>query len=227
MENRSIFSIATIAVISVLSLSAFFGSFFTVDPGQRAFTVTFGQIGDQVFDNGFHFKPPFISSVVKMDVQTQKIEVDATAASKDLQTVATKVAVNWSIQPNAVRDIYKNIGDEDSLSIRILQPAIQESIKGATAQFSAEELVTKRAQVSDVITKNLVDRLSKDGIAVSDINIINFDFSQSFDAAIEAKVKAEQEALTAKNQLARIEYEGKQKATSAEYEKQAAISKAQ
>jgi prohibitin 2 len=162
-----------------------------------------------------------------MDVQTQKIEVDANAASKDLQNVATKVAVNWAIQPSSVRDIYKNIGDESALSTRLLQPAIQEAIKGATAQFTAEELVTKRGQISDLITKNLQERLVKSGISISDINIINFDFSDSFDKAIEAKVRAEQEALTAKNQLSRIEYEGKQKATTAEYEKQASISKAQ
>lgn len=142
-----------------------------------------------------------------MDIQTQKIEVDATAASRDLQNVATKVAVNWAIQPAAVRDVYQAIGDEDALSTRLLQPAIQESIKGATAQFSAEELVTKRAQVSELITKNLSERLIKNGINISDINILNFDFSESFDKAIEAKVQAEQEALTAKNQLARIEFE--------------------
>ena len=179
-----------------------------------------------MYDNGFHFKTPFISSVVKMDVQTQKVEVDATAASKDLQNVAAKVAVNWAIQPAAVRDIYQNIGDEDALANRLLAPAIQEAIKAATAQFSAEELVTKRAQVSELIAKNLFDRLSKSGINVSDINILNFDFSDSFDKAIEAKVQAEQEALTAKNQLARIEYEGKQKVATANAEAEAKVASA-
>jgi prohibitin 2 len=225
--GKIIVKIAVWVIAGLVALFLFLGSFFTVQPGERAFTVTFGQIGDEVYENGFHFKKPFVSSVVKMDVQTQKIEVDASAASKDLQTVATKVAVNWSIQPSAVRDVYKNIGDEDALAQRLLQPAIQESIKWATAQFSAEELITKRSQVSDLITKNLQDNLLKNGINITGINILNFDFSDSFDKAIEAKVQAEQEALTAKNQLSRIEYEGKQKASTAEYEKQASISKAQ
>ena len=226
-QEKGILILSVLGTIAALVLFTVFGSFFTVQPGEKAFTITFGQIGSEVYDNGFHFKTPWISSVVKMDVQTQKIEVDATAASKDLQNVATKVAVNWAIQPAAVRDVYRDIGDEAQLSQRLLQPAIQEAIKGATAQFSAEELVTKRSEVSDLITKNLQDRLFKNGISISGINILNFDFSDSFDKAIESKVQAEQEALTAKNQLSRIEYEGKQKAATAEYEKQAAISKAQ
>lgn len=226
-QEKGILILSVLGTLGLVAVFTFFGSFFTVQPGERAFTVTFGQIGAEVYDNGFHFKAPWITSIVKMDVQTQKIEVDATAASKDLQNVATKVAVNWAIQPAAVRDIYRDIGDEDQLSQRLLQPAIQEAIKGATAQFSAEELVTKRSEVSDLITKNLQERLLKNGISISGINILNFDFSDSFDKAIESKVKAEQEALTAKNQLSRIEYEGKQKAATAEYEKQASISKAQ
>lgn len=225
MENT--LKLSALVAAAFIFVWLFIGSFFTVSPGERAFTVTFWQIGSDVYDSGFHFKLPFISSVVKMNVQTQKIEVDATAASKDLQNVATKVAVNWAIQPASVRDIYRNIGDEWALSTRLLQPSIQESIKAATAQFSAEELVTKRGQISDLITKWLQERLAKSGVSISDINIINFDFSDSFDKAIEAKVRAEQEALTAKNQLSRIEYEGKQKATTAEYEKQASISRAQ
>jgi regulator of protease activity HflC (stomatin/prohibitin superfamily) len=143
-----------------------------------------------------------------MDVKIQKEEVIATAASKDLQTVESKVALNYHIDPMRVANIYQEIGI--NYNIRLIDPALQESVKSTTAKYTAEELITRREEVRDAIRAHLVEKLQPRGILIDDFNIVDFQFSASFDQAIELKVTAEQSALAAKNKLEQIKFEAEQ-----------------
>jgi regulator of protease activity HflC (stomatin/prohibitin superfamily) len=91
-----------------------------------------------------------------------------------------------------------------------MTPALQEAVKSSTAGYTAEELITKREAVREDIKRVLVEKIAGRGIVVDSFNIVDFDFSQSFNAAIEAKVTAEQNALAAKNKLAQVQYEAEQ-----------------
>lgn len=179
----------------------------------------------EIVDEGMYFTNPFTTNVVEFEVRTKKLEVQAASASKDLQNVSAQVAVNYSLDPAKLLDLVRTVGNE--YESRVLLPSCIEAVKAATAKFTAEELITKRDQVRDEIQKKLGERIAAYGIRMDGINITNFEFSPSFNAAIEAKVKAEQEALTSKNQLARIEYEGQQRVVTAKADKEAAIYKAQ
>lgn len=119
-----------------------------------------------------------IDKVVRVNTQTQKVQATADSASKDLQNISATIAVNGNIKSSAVMDIYRNIGDADLIGDKIIAPAIQESVKAATAKYTAEELITKRTLVSQDIKTSLVEKLGKYGINVSDVNIVNFQFSQ-------------------------------------------------
>lgn len=177
---------------------------------QRGVVTLFGKVQGTV-DPGLHFLNPF-ADVHKFDVQTQKESTDATAASKDLQDVSTSVALNYNVNPNGVVGLYLAVGDE--VVTRIIDPSLQESIKAATAKYTAEELITKRAIVTDEILANVrkavEERLQGDFIVVDAIAITNFSFSESFNAAIESKVTAEQNALAQKNKLEQVKYEAQQ-----------------
>ena len=179
-----------------------------VGPGERGILIQLGNI-KAVFDPGLHFKIPFIQNVVVMDVRTQKSQVQVDAASKDLQSIHTLVALNYHVDPIKVDTLYQQIGVE--YAERIIDPAIQESVKAATAQFTAEELITKREQVKEEIKIKLGERLSKSYIDIDDFSIVDFQFSEAFEAAIESKQTAVQDALRAENDLRRIEIEAKQK----------------
>jgi len=167
---------------------------------------------EKVVGPGLHWRTPLFEHVTKMNVQTQKEETDASAASKDLQTVNAKVAVNYNINPDAVGDLYVRIGTE--YKSRIIDPAVQEVVKAVTANYTAEELITKRAVVTEEVKSalsNLVkERTQGDHISITGVSIVNFDFSGSFNQAIETKVTAEQNALAAKNNLEKIKYEAQQ-----------------
>lgn len=185
-----------------------FAPFTIVGAGERGVAVTFGTVSSDVLDSGFHIINP-LSSVHHFSVQTTKVEADASAASSDLQTVTAKVAINYHLDPTQVVQLYRSVGDADAFSARVVVPAIQDSVKSATAQYTAEQLITKRAEVSEAIKAALLARLTPYAL-VESVAITNFDFSVSFNNAIEAKVTAEQNALAAKNLLEQKKYEAEQ-----------------
>lgn len=210
--------IITHAVIAMIVLVFLFGSFGTVPVGSKGIRLTQDKVSG-VVENGFYLKVPLIQRIVKMDVQTQKEQIEAQAASKDLQNVSATVALNYNLYPDKVVELYSKIGND--YKSRIIDPAIQEAVKSATAKHTAEELITKRTEVRDEIKTSLTERLANEFIQVSEVSIVNFDFSGSFNKAIEAKVTAEQDALASKNKLEQVKYEAEQRVASAEAEARA------
>jgi len=206
-------------VITFLVLGLLFSSIYIVNAGERAVLITLGNPSDSVITEGIHFKIPIIQKVRIFDIKTQKDEVDASSASSDLQTVSAKIAINYHLESSSATRIYKEVG-VDYIN-RILNPAVQESVKASTAQYTAEELITKRELVREEIKRLLIEKMQPRGIVIEDVLIINFDFSESFNSAIEAKVTAEQNALQAKNKLLQIEYEAQQRITQAQGEAEA------
>jgi regulator of protease activity HflC (stomatin/prohibitin superfamily) len=201
-------AIGGVSAVILVVLLVIFWPLTTVGAGERGIVLTWGAYNGQVMQPGLNLRTPIAQRVVKFDVQTQKGETDASAASRDLQTVTAKVAINFHVQPEKVGDLYQRIGLD--YADRIIAPAIQEAVKATTAKFTAEELITKRQQVKEEARTILSARLSKDFIVVDDFSIVNFDFSQSFNQAIEAKVTAEQNALAAKNKLEQVKFEAQQ-----------------
>lgn len=125
------------------------------------------------------------------------------------------MAVNYSIDPANVKDIYTNIGNMDAIENKVVDPSIQEVVKAVTSKYTAEELITKRNDVSTDITNGLKDKFAKYYLSVFDVNIINFKFSDQFAQAIEKKVEAEQTALTEKNNRDKVQYQADQQVITA------------
>ena len=204
MMKRTIFKSVGFTILAIIILIVLFGSFYIIQAGQRGVLLTFGNADLTPKAEGLHFKFPLIQKLVKMDIQTQKYEAELTAASRDLQDVKAKIAINYHIIPDQVPVIYRDIGL--SYAEKIIYPLEQEANKATTALFTAEELVTKREEVKEKMQTLLAERLRERGIVVEGISIINFAFSDSFTQAIENKVTAEQNALAAKNKLEQIKY---------------------
>lgn len=166
--------------------------------GERGVRVTLGSAGDGVQEPGPHYWIPFISRVHNIDVQIQKSEIESTAATKDMQDVHAHIAINWSMTESDVVKTFKSIGDEDAVLDRILTPAVNEVMKAATSQRTAEDVLAKRMMLKSDIDKGLSDRLAQYGIKLHDVSIVNLNFSAEFTKAIESKQIAEQEAQQAK-----------------------------
>lgn len=197
----------------VLLFTIGLGSWGTVSAGHRGIMLRNGAVTGEIKGEGLYFKTPWIDRVIEMSVQTQKEEIATDAASKDLQTVTVHIALNLSVETDKVAAIYQNVGI--TYQSVIVDPALKESAKAVISQFTAEELITKREVVREDIAKLLRTKLDPAGIKTAAINITNFDFSKTFNQAIEAKVTAEQNALAAKNKLAQIEFEAQQQVAAA------------
>lgn len=186
--------------IAIVGLILFFTlwPFVQVNAGERGVVMNFGRVQEQVLDEGLHWRTPFVQSVKKISVRTQKSDVKASGASKDLQDVTMEIVVTWSIDASKVNHVYQTIGDEDSVFQKIVSPAVSEVVKASTAQKTAEEIITKRVELKTDIDKLMQERLLKNGIILADVSLVDVKFSEQFNAAIEAKQVADQDAQKAK-----------------------------
>ena len=181
-----------------------------VDSGHRGVLLHWSAVDTSIppLEEGLHFVVPFQDTIVNMEVRTLKFTKDTSSASKDLQTVTTEVTVNYRADPNAVNTLYKEVGLQ--YENRVIQPAVEEVVKQVTANYNAEELITKRPQVKADIEQEITTRLNVYNIVTEVISITDFQFSPLFSQAIESKVEAEQKAQKAENDLIRIEVEARQ-----------------
>lgn len=183
--------------------------FAVIDGGERG--VVFNKISGvspDVCDEGICWKIPIVEKVIKYETRTMKYEISTSAASKDLQVVTTQVALNFHLLEDKVNVIYQKVGV--AIADRILNPAIQESVKASTAKYKAEDLIENREKVKEHIKEQLRDRLMDYNIVMDDLSITNFEFSEQFAKAIEMKAQAEQDALREKNYLEMVEYQAMQ-----------------
>lgn len=207
VKRNTIWKIVKVSGIVLFVLLVFFQTFAIVSAGKVGVITRLGAV-NRVAEPGLAVKIPFIEGIKSMETRTQKEQTEAAAASKDLQEVKSVVALNYHLDAQRAVDVYQNIGVE--YKIRVIDPAIQESFKAATAKFTAEELITKREQVKQVVLDELRKRLAHQNIIVDDFNIVNFDFSASFNSAIEEKQVAQQNVEREKRNLERIEVEAEQ-----------------
>jgi regulator of protease activity HflC (stomatin/prohibitin superfamily) len=198
---------------AILGLVLLWGTVGTVGAGERGVLLRFGAVTGTIFDEGLYFKIPFVNRVALMSTQIQKYTAPATSSSKDLQVVTTEVTLNYQLAPSQAGEIYRTMRRD--YENRVIQPYIQEAVKSTTANYNAEELITKRPAVKDALQGLMSERLAPLGIGVVQLSITDFQFSTAFQQAIEAKVTAVQQALEAENALRRVEFEAQQKVTQA------------
>lgn len=193
--------------------------FVIVPAGHRGVVLYFSAVSGRVLDEGIHLIIPFAETVRKIEVRTVKLDAQASAYSRDLQTVETEVALNYHVDPVAVNTLYQDVGlDYEG---RIIQPAIQESIKEVSAKYTAQELIEQRAKVKDEIKVALSVRMAVRQLILDEFSITNFSFSDTYERAVEEKQVAQQSALKAENDLRRIQVEAEQRVAQARAEAEA------
>ncbi len=198
-------------LIIVIIIFLVTSAFVIVESGHVGVVRTLGAVQPKPLPEGFHIKKPFLDKIEQIDIRLTKANAKSQAASKDLQTVSTQVTVQYSLVGEVAPLTYQRIGDRDVVSATLIEPAIQESVKAITAQYTAEQLVTQRAEVKLQIQQainNFIDITLKEkgvnnSLRIANVAITDFDFSDEFNRAIELKVKAEQEALQALNEKTR------------------------
>ena len=221
-EKREVLNIPKMVIWGVIGLfiiTTIILSFTTVKSGEVGLRVRFGKVVDSSIKEGLNLKIPYIEKIAKVNIKVQKSELTTESSSKDLQTITTVLAVNYRVDSDKAAQLYKNVGN--AYEETVLIPSIQESIKAVISRYTAEQTITSRNEVSDLCLEEIQTKVSKYGIVIEDFNIIDLDFTEAYNQAIEEKQVAEQKVLTAQQNLERAKVESEQKVVEAQATKDA------
>lgn len=195
--KTSIFGVffAVVVILGLMSLTI-------VDVGERVLVVGFGQV-KEVLGQGTHFINPFYGTHT-FTLRNNRYDTKASAATSDIQKADVSVTINYDTEESKITEIYTKYGN-DFIS-KVFSQNVQEAVKSASAKFTATELITKRDDFKSAIKESLQEKMP-DIINITGVAVTNVDYSESFDQSVENKVKAEQDALTAKANLEQKKYE--------------------
>lgn len=204
--------------VAIVALSIFFGSWYTVDEGERAVILTNGSFSE-IAGPGLNFKTPWIQSARFFSVRNQVIEYEKMASySFDQQIADMRVSVNYQIAPENVERIYKEFGTVDGVVSRLINPKSFEVVKTVFGQYTAQRAIQERGKLNADITLALQTAVKGSGIQVTSVQVENIDFSEAYEQAVEAAARAKADIERSKSELLRVEQEAQQKVKQAEAE---------
>lgn len=204
---KQILAIVMVALIAVVSVATLVNAYQTVPSGYEGVVLQWGN-PVRTTGSGLQTITPFVEHIVNVNVQVQSATAQESAASSDLQQVQTTVTVNYQLDAAYAKEIYINLRDE--YQSRVIIPAMQDALKASTAKYQATELITEREIAKNTFQDLLQEKLTQYHIIIKSVSITDFQFSETFTTAIEAKVTAEQNALVAQNQLQIIQFQAQQ-----------------
>lgn len=222
MENDDMFdvflSVICTAVLWIIGLVFVFGSWFTVAEGERAILTTFGKASNHIYEAGLHVKLPLIQDVKTFDVKTIRADFKTETYTKDIQTARITVSYSYNLISNDIVETYKTYGNQ--WQERILYPNLEQAVKAEVGTWNADQMIANRDKVASNILTSLQARMIEHSypVSVTNFQMINIDYSDQFESAIEKKVVAEQAALEEANRTKQIEQKAKQQVTSAKAE---------
>ena len=214
--NKKLLATPLLLILLIVMFIVICNPIAMVGVGERGVKVTLGRVSPESYSEGIHLITPFISKIKTMNVKTQKDNIVTSVYTKDIQQAKISYVVNYNLQPENAHKMYREVGMQ--YRDTILMPVVEGIIKDVIGKWNAQDLVANREEATNDILEKLKAQLNDKYINVTGFQIININYSEVFERAIESKVTAEQEALKAKNKTVQIEEEAKQKLISAEAE---------
>jgi regulator of protease activity HflC (stomatin/prohibitin superfamily) len=191
----------------------------TVPAGHVGVVEHFGQVRESTLQPGFHMTG-FFEHVHPVDIRTQRHNYQTECFSSDIQQVDLSIAVNENISPDAAYKLYTTVGM--NYLENLLEPRLLENTKVVISKYTAESLIANREKLSAEVLVKMQENMAQYGINVTAISIENIDFTDQYEAAIEAKQVATQEKQRAQTEQDRMTMETEQAAKRKKIEADAA-----
>lgn len=216
----------SIIFIVLAIIVMFIGTFYNIDTGQVGIVMRFGKV-IAIKEEGLNLKLPVIDRVYRMNIREQTMKFsnegdsnDApaiSASTRDMQTVLVSVTVS-DIVTDPMK-LYRAFTGNHVRSMMI--PRVKDAVQTQVSKYTIEEFIAKRDQLSQDIYDDLEKTFGNYGITLTNVSIIDHDFSDAYEAAVEAKKIAEQqvEEERQKQQKLIVEQENKVKLAELEVEK--------
>lgn len=215
MDKNGLAGVVTIIVLFVIAV-LLCNPIVVVGVGERGVKVTLGKVSPESLGEGMHFIMPYVQKIAKMDVKTQKYNTQTHVYTKDIQQARISYVVNYNLLADSAFRMYQEVG-MDYVS-KVINPVLEGTIKDVIGKWNAQDLVANREEATNDILVKLREQLSERYVNVTGFQIVDINYSEVFERAIESKVTAEQDALKAKNKTVQIQEEARQKVISAEAE---------
>ncbi len=183
-----------LAVIALLVLSILWMGIYRIDAGHVGIVKRFGNVIN-VVDPGLHVKIPYADTVEEMEVRERAYSVELAAASQDPLELPITVTVNWLVKRTNVQDLYIQFGSLDQFEKRIIQPRLNDVVKGVTSGYIVNDLLRKRGEYRDKSQQAFADRMPDD-IQITGFSIVNIGFPPEYTKAIRDKQVAREQAET-------------------------------
>ncbi len=200
VETARALKIVKIGMSFVVALVMLQSSMYTVEQGERGVVLRFGKM-TSVEDAGLHFKLPFMDSVRKMSVRTQKAGLKLPVYSKDVQGADVELSVNFALDPARAGDVYATAGLD--YATRIVMPQLMAKPKDVFGKYNAVNIVQNREKLAAEIKKELDGHFDGTGIFIQSVQLENIDFSDSYERSVEERMKAEVEVQKIQQNLER------------------------
>lgn len=196
-------------------------SLYTVDGGQRAVIFDrFRGVLDQSVSEGTHFLIPWLQKPYIFDIRTRPHSFSSTSGTKDLQMVQLTLRLLSRPDVDRLPTIFKTLGTE--YDEKVLPSIGNEVLKAVVAQFNADQLLTERPHVSNLVRKSLIERAKDFNIVLDDVAITHLSYGFEFSKAVEQKQVAQQEAERSKYVVMKAEQERRAAIIRAEGESESA-----
>jgi regulator of protease activity HflC (stomatin/prohibitin superfamily) len=204
-----------LAVVALVALMTLFGSWYTVDQGERAVVLRLGAtVGED--GPGLHFKLPWINTVHKITVQNQNRRYTKLETySRDQQSADLTVSVTFmASDPSAV---YSQYGDLEGAVSRLIDPRVMSGVKTIFGQYDAVRAIQERASLNKDIDAAITSAITGP-IQIVSVQVENIDFSDAYEQSVEQRMLAQVQIQQREQNLRTTEVEAQIARTRAEGE---------
>lgn len=216
---KSVMKWVALGVGVLFVVACFISAIYSVEPGHRGVLVTLGKVEQKSYQNGVGIKWPFISSMHEMDIRTKKMQEKTSSYTSDVQTAEMEYVFTYELRPDNVHALYEQVGMD--YEVKKVLPVLNDVLKDVIGKWQAQDLVSNRDRAREEVLNGLKARLDNRYFQNVSFQLVNVDYSDNFEKAIENKVIAEQRAQEAVNNTKRIKEEAEQKVITAKAEAEA------
>ncbi len=210
----------------LLIISALFSSCAIVHPGETGVKRKLGKLNDKAYDPGIQFYNPFISTILRLPIRTVNLEVKLPLPSREGLTIQSEISILYRIEKNSGPEVIKYIGmDYEDV---VILPVFRSAAADVTSKFYAKDMHSgERARIERNIRDTMMAVLGDKGFVVENVLLKSISLPAGLSAAIEEKLRAEQEAQRMEFTKQKEKLEAERKAIQAEGDKLSAIIAAQ
>ncbi|MBK8122891.1 MAG: prohibitin family protein [Dokdonella sp.] len=219
-------SLALFAVVAILLLTVVFGSWYTIDQGERGVQLRYGAVAG-IAEPGLNFKLPFVDTVKEISVQNQTIIYQSVESySKDQQSATLRISVSYHVPASSVEELYSQYGTIDKMVERLISRKVPDEVKNVFGRYTAISAIQDRTKLGIDINQGLKEGVTGP-VMIDSVQVEDVTFSDAYEQSIEKRMMAEVEIQTKRQNLETERINAEITVTQAKAQADSALAKAQ